>query len=115
MVMITESDLTKYRERLLNLLAELEGEAGDRPEDRAVVELDQQMVGRLSRMDALQQQAMAQATHQRRITEARRLKAALARWEEGEFGYCTDCGDELPTGRLAMDPAVPRCVSCTNG
>ena len=48
-------------------------------ESRATVMLDQQSVGRLSRMDALQGQAMAQAGEDRRQLLLRRIEAALAR------------------------------------
>ena len=80
-----------------------------------MVELDQQAIGRLSRMDALQNQAMAKAQQVRRDQEVRRLQAALARMEEGEFGYCEDCGDPIPRGRLDLDLAASKCVSCASG
>jgi DnaK suppressor protein len=79
------------------------------------VELDQQAVGRLSRMDALQNQAMARAQQSRRDTEARRLRTALHRIETGEFGWCEDCGEAIPARRLELDPAAIRCVSCASG
>lgn len=82
---------------------------------RATVQLDQQSVGRLSRMDAMQQQAMANATHRRREQEIHRIKLAFRRIEDGEFGYCADCGDEIPTGRLELDPTVARCITCIRG
>ena len=50
------------------------------------VELDQTRVGRLSRMDALQGQAMSQETQRRREQELRRIAQALQRIEQGEFG-----------------------------
>lgn len=109
------SEIVKHRKRLeaaLSALAEQEarGVAG-----QAVVTLDQQAMGRLSRMDALQNQAMAKAQGARRAAESRRIRAALTRMDDGEFGYCTDCGDALGAERLDADPAVPRCVSCTRG
>ena len=84
-------------------------------EGRATVTLDQQSVGRLSRMDALQQQAMAQATARRRQGREARIAAALSRMDDGEFGYCRDCGDEIGAKRLALDPTLPICVSCARG
>ena len=66
------------------------------------VTLDQQAVGRLSRMDALQNQAMAQAQARRREAERVRIRAALKRIEEGEYGFCTDCGEEIEAKRLAL-------------
>ena len=101
--------------RLLDALKALdEGDAGG-AEDQAVVTLDQQSVGRLSRMDALQRQAMAQATGRRREVQRQRIMAALARIDEGEYGYCVDCGEEIAAGRLEFDPAIPNCVSCARG
>lgn len=79
---------------------------------RATVELDQTRVGRLSRIDALQGQAMAQEQHRRRITEIARIGAALTRIDEGEYGWCLKCGDAVAEKRLESDPAAPLCVDC---
>lgn len=81
-------------------------------EDRRPVELDQQSVGRLSRMDALQVQAMAQAVESGRRARLQRIDAALKRLEDGGYGACTDCGEDIPAKRLAIDPTITRCVIC---
>ena len=112
MTEITESELDQYRELLLAKRVELERQNAATIDDRAAVTLDQQSVGRLSRMDAMQQQAMAKATHQRRNQEIARAKAALARIDEGKFGYCTDCGEEISPARLQHDPSLPWCLDC---
>ena len=96
-------------------LAALDREAGANADSRDTVELQQDSVGRLSRMDALQQQAMAQAQERRREGERKRILAALERIEEGEWGYCLGCGEEIAEQRLAHDPSVPRCVKCASG
>ena len=83
--------------------------------DRAPVSLDQQSVGRLSRMDALQGQAMAQASERRRQQRVVMIKAALDRMEQDEYGFCQTCGDEISDGRLKADPTVTRCVDCAGG
>lgn len=79
------------------------------------VELDQQAVGRLSRMDALQNQAMAQAQARRRGAERQRINAALQRLAEEEYGFCTDCGEEIEPARLAVDPSILKCLDCMRG
>lgn len=79
---------------------------------RAPVILDQQAVGRLSRMDALQKQNMELATEQRRQQRLATIKAALARIEAGDFGYCIICDEEIAPQRLAFDPAVACCMDC---
>ncbi len=107
--------LADFDTRIRSRLAELEqsSEAGKKAQE--VVHLDQQAVGRLSRMDALQNQAMAKAQQANRNREMSRLKAALARIEDREFGFCEDCGDEIPIGRLNLDYAASKCVSCASG
>lgn len=84
-------------------------------DSRDTVELQQDSVGRLSRMDALQQQAMAQATERRREAERKRIDAALQRLDEGDWGFCLSCGDEIAERRLVHDPSVSNCIKCASG
>ena len=100
------------RKRLQVRLAQLEEEERISEADRAPVSLDQESVGRLSRMDAMQVQAMALAAQRRRHTEKDRIGAALRRLDEGEFGYCAACGEEIVEGRLQHDPSAALCISC---
>ena len=81
-------------------------------EAAGTIELDQARVGRLSRMDALQQQAMAKATKQRSILELQRIKSALVRIQTGEYGYCLKCGDDIAEKRLVFDPGALNCINC---
>lgn len=106
---------TELRDLIAARLDALDGEDALGAAGQATVELDQQAVGRLSRMDALQVQAMARATGARRQTERSRLRAALARIAAGEFGVCEECGDDIAPGRLRLDPAATRCIGCASG
>ena len=81
-------------------------------EDRDPVELDQQTVGRLSRMDAIQVQQMAQATEARRKGRLQRIAGALKRIEDGTLGECLECGEEIAPKRLQLDPTVTHCIDC---
>ncbi len=83
-------------------------------EAAATVELDQQRVGRLSRMDAMQAQAMAKETVRRREIEDKRITAALARIDAGEYGHCLRCDEPIPRARLEIDPAATLCVGCAS-
>ncbi len=103
------TDLIKARLCALNQEDAL-GEQG-----QATVKLDQQAIGRLSRMDALQNQAMSKATSTRRAQERTRLNAAINRLQVGEYGYCEDCGENIAIARLTLDPTVVRCVECVKG
>lgn len=104
--------LIKFRDRLDQEAAELHALDSQTAEDRAPVELDQSSVGRLSRMDALQQQAMATAQARRRAGRLKAIEAALRRIDDDEFGWCQSCGEEIPEGRLDLDPTAARCVDC---
>ena len=79
---------------------------------RAPVTMGQQSVGRLSRMDAMQQQSMGLANEERRQQRLAALAAALRRVKSGDYGYCLKCDDKIAAGRLAVDPAVTLCIDC---
>lgn len=105
-------DIELATKRLDAKRAELENLSKISKEARDTVELDQQAVGRLSRMDAMQQQAMAEAQERTRQLDLQRIELAERRIREGDYGYCSNCDEEIPDGRLAIDPMAERCVVC---
>tara|TARA_Y100001933_G_scaffold114809_1_gene114866 strand:+ start:152 stop:484 length:333 start_codon:yes stop_codon:yes gene_type:complete len=107
-------DADRFRTLLMSRRLELQDLIDGAAESAAPVELDQQVQGRLSRMDALQGQAMAQATNERRRIEIAQIDAALGRMDEDEFGYCVECGDEMAPKRLELNPAIARCLECAS-
>ena len=98
--------------RLHERRAELQGLTASSEDQRRPVELDQTRVGRLSRMDALQVQAMSLETERRRNIELNRIEAALDRIAEGDYGYCVMCGADISVKRLEFDPTATMCISC---
>ena len=108
-------NINGQRQKLESRRAELLADEAASRDDRAPVELDQQTVGRLSRMDALQVQAMAEAQAERRKAEVKRINEAIARLEAGEYGYCVSCGEPIAPKRLDLDPAAATCVRCASG
>ncbi|MCD4813217.1 TraR/DksA family transcriptional regulator [bacterium] len=76
------------------------------------VELDQCGMGRLSRMDAMQTQAMALEAQSRRKLNLQRIDSALVRIEKGNYGLCVRCKQEISAARLDFDPAVLICIKC---
>jgi len=109
---MAKPDLKSYKKRLLKMRDEVQHLSDATEEDRKPVELDQSMVGRLSRMDALQGQAMQLETERRRGIELRRINAALSRIEEDDFGYCVTCGEDIEKKRIEHDPTAPTCMVC---
>ena len=103
-----------WRDRLLALRAELQSIAETGDESAAVVELDQSKVGRLSRMDAMQAQAMAKASSQRREATLKHISAALKRIDNDEFGFCRNCDGPINPKRLEFDPTATLCIGCAS-
>ncbi len=104
--------IKKFQARLAAMKVELEALSQATAEARKPVMLDQQAVGRVSRIDALQGQAMQVETESRRRREMARIEAALARMEEGEYGVCVACDEEIDPRRLDNDPAAATCIDC---
>lgn len=96
--------LEKQRE-LETLLAS--GEDATRP-----VTLDQQSVGRVSRIDAIQQQQMAIANQQQARQLLKRIELAIQRIEAGEYGACTHCGEPITFARMQAQPFASLCIGC---
>ena len=109
---LSDKDLQRFKSLLLKQKAEMlsAGETGQQAEQ--VVELDQTRVGRLSRMDAMQAQAMSQATNQRREATLQAIAGALLRIDKGVYGECGQCGEYIDPRRLEFDPTLRRCINC---
>ena len=110
------SDAALSREHLSARLDELEAEArayldDSRSADEAI-ELDQTRQGRLSRMDAMQAQAMSRAARNRATQTLQRVAATRKRLDSADFGYCLDCEEPIAAARLAHDPTTLRCLDC---
>jgi DnaK suppressor protein len=105
-------DVKTAKERLLRMKSEITDLSDAAKNNRKPVALDQQSVGRLSRMDSLQVQAMDQAAEQRRRRDLLRIGSALERLETGDYGYCVTCDEEIGAKRLDLDPATPLCIQC---
>ena len=76
------------------------------------VTLDQQSVGRVSRIDAIQQQQMARANQDQAATTLQLVEAALRRLESGDFGFYLHCAETIAFARLQAQPFASLCVDC---
>ena len=80
-------------------------------EGTQVVNLDEP-IGRLTRMDAIQQQNVSAANRRSIDLRLRQVLQALESIKRGEYGYCRRCDDEIPYPRLAARPESPYCLDC---
>ena len=109
---LNATDYEAVRSALLGMRDELRDMLDNADENTAPVELDQTQQGRLSRMDAMQQEVMHIASVARRQRRDTALSAALKRMDDGDYGYCHQCDEMIGAGRLAIDPAAMLCVQC---
>jgi len=105
-------DSAHYRRLLGEALAGVDAAISEAVQSASTVTLDQSSVGRLSRMDAMHQQAMAQSMRDRLLMQRRKILAALGRIDAGTYGECCQCGAALGAERLERDPAVVFCAGC---
>ncbi len=108
-------NIERFRKILNDLKEDTEASLSSAKASTRPVELDQTMVGRLSRMDAIQQQEMALASERRRHELLGRIDLALKRIDKGDYGYCVKCDEEIAEKRLELDPTILTCVKCASG
>ena len=84
-------------------------------QESGIVELDQSRMGRLARIDAIQNQQAVKKQVNRMKREIKALELAEIRMNRApdDFGYCTDCDLLIPFQRLMARPFERRCVPCT--
>ena len=109
---LSTKDLANFRQLLIQRKSALLEVKETGEEAAGVVKLDQTAVGRLSRMDAMQAQAMSMETNRRREIELQRIGTALQRLQSDEYGYCVSCDEEIGRKRLEVEPATPICIDC---
>jgi DnaK suppressor protein len=102
----------QIRDELLRLLKRLERSLKISVRAARPVTLDQTSVGRLSRIDALQNQQLTQGLQARENARYAQIAEALQRMERGTYGVCAGCEQPIPFERLMVFPETLRCSSC---
>lgn len=69
-------------------------------------------IGRVSRMDAINNKTINEAALRDKKKLVKRLERTLDQINEKDFGLCRKCGTEIPYGRLEYMPHTTRCVNC---
>lgn len=113
-MVVSQAALAALKAALQRRLEDLRRSIDATADSRKPVALDQTSVGRLSRMDAMQMQAMAQSAERMRSQAIERIKATLGRIDQDDFGYCVVCGEAIAPKRLAIDPTIPTCIDCAS-
>ena len=112
---LSPAQIDEIRDDLLRTLTRLERSMKISGEAARPKELKQDTVGRLSRIDAIQHQGLAQSLQDRERAQLASILDALRRIEEGRYGACTGCGGTIPFERLAIFPETKCCAACAKG
>ena len=106
------TQIASLKQDLLCLAEQLQELLDTHSESVSTVTLDQSKVGRLSRMDALQQQAINQASRHQHQQRLRLIQLALQAINDNEYGFCSECGADIPFARLQARPESLTCIAC---
>jgi len=109
--MITADQIFYYEDKIEALIQQLQAEIETTAPDTAAVSPDN-AIGRVSRMDSILSQEVAKASvaaKQKRILD---LTAARLRLDEGRFGWCAECQEDIEMERLAAAPETVFCRVC---
>ncbi|HVS02199.1 MAG TPA: TraR/DksA C4-type zinc finger protein [Thermoanaerobaculia bacterium] len=112
MAHLTREQLAHFRQRLATAKAGAEALLSQTAADARPVDVSGSTIGRLTRMDAIQMQAMAQMNRRQLDIRLRQVEAALAALEAGTYGSCRYCRGPIALPRLEALPESPFCIDC---
>lgn len=108
---LTSAQRDELQQKLLALQGELTTLLDVSADSVQPVSLDQP-IGRLSRMDAMQAQQMAQANRRGHETRLLQVRAALTAIDDDAYGDCKKCEEPIGYARLNVSPEAPFCITC---
>ena len=109
---LTDSQIRELQDKLTAMESELRQALSDSKASSEPVKLDQQLMGRVSRIDAIQQQNMAAASRAKQELLLRKVVLALRLIGEEEYGYCRQCDEPVGYARLKIKPEATLCIAC---
>lgn len=105
------SEKTKLKEIIIQRIEEYCSDINELEELTKPIPLDAS-IGRVSRMDAINNRTINEASLREKKKLLQRLERVLENIENKNFGKCSKCGEEIPYGRLEYMPHTTRCVKC---
>ncbi|HSL83211.1 MAG TPA: TraR/DksA C4-type zinc finger protein [Thermoanaerobaculia bacterium] len=109
---LTDPQIESFRQRLLAAKAAAEALLARTAEDSRPIEASGSAIGRLTRMDAIQVQAMGQMSRAQLEVRLRQIDAALDSIAAGTYGLCRQCKGPIARQRLEALPEAPFCLDC---
>lgn len=109
---LTDAQISELTAELDRVVRKLERSMRTTEEALRPIQLDQTAVGRLSRIDSLQNQGLTRNLQEREQAKLGQVITAFQRIEAGTYGLCVECGGDIPFERLQVFPETPTCTAC---
>lgn len=110
-IMLSADQLIDLEELIIAELDRIKTESKGSEKEREAISPDVS-IGRLSRLDSMQMQEVAKEAQRRREERIALLEVALDQLDEGTYGRCESCGDDIDFERLRITPEAIRCSAC---
>lgn len=101
------------REKILKAIDDLAGKINRMEQDTAPI-APENSIGRVSRMDAINNKSVTESALRSAKARLSKLKIALSKLEKPDFGVCSICKQPIPEARLMFMPESTRCVRCAD-
>lgn len=108
---MTVDQIIELEIKARELIEQLQREIKDSGADTAAVSPDS-AIGRISRQDSMLAQETAKEAVRRKHLRLKLLHEALNKMDEGTYGICPNCGDEIDHARLESQPEALLCARC---
>ena len=109
---LSQAQIQELERDLTALQQQLDQQLDDTADQSKPVQLDQQSIGRVSRIDAIAQQQMAKANRQQNQLLLARVVVALQAISSGDYGYCQQCDEPIGFARLKVQADCVLCIQC---
>jgi len=106
------ADQSIIKQIIIDKISKLEKQLALTQESSQTVELDQTLAGRVSRIDAIQQQKMAKSSFERDKKLLIKLKQTLNKLSDEYYGICDECDKPISLARLKIKPESEFCIGC---
>ena len=104
-------DLKKINEKINERIFLTKQEIKDLKQFTAPIE-PENAIGRISRMDAINNKSINDRALRKAEEKLKKLKNAISRINDSDFGKCRLCNSEIQEGRLLLIPESNICVKC---
>ena len=110
---MTGQERQALKKKIAAMIPTMEHEV-ERLEDATQPISPENAIGRVSRMDAINNKGVSEAALRSARRKLSSLRLALTKIDSSDFGICSRCKQPIPPARLMYMPESTRCVRCAD-